>query len=179
MAAMISNAARNREERVERGETVRQEVKATAPIAAATPGAAFDLAALVSSAARDREKRLFVDGGEKKMTSVVIKEKGEYKEQFNSIAVEAAELGRLTRLHEHCVEGVAGEKDPLQDEEARWKSKGLMAIEWRTNHMSVIHEAAKLGNETVREGKKRDGMDTVGLRACSGVLIHLVFLSTL
>lgn len=150
LAAMVSSAAKDREKRIEQGDVIKQDVKPTAPTTPAAPGA-FDIAALVSSAARDREKRLN-EGGEKKMTTIV-KEKEEYKEQFNSIAVEAAELGRLTRLHENVVEAVAVDKD-IQQEDA-WRSKGLMAIEWRTNHMSVIHEAAKLGNETVRQRKRR------------------------
>ena len=102
------------------------------------PMDAFDLSQAVSKRAKEREQRL-AEGGEKKMTA--IKSKTEYKDDFKSIVVEAAELGRLTRLNEHIVEATAVEKTP----EEEWKSKGLMAITWRNQHMSVIHEAARAG----------------------------------
>jgi hypothetical protein len=75
----------------------------------------------------------------------VIKNTEEYKVDFSNVVLEAAKLGRLTRLREHVVEAVAKEKTVSKD---TWQSKGLMAIEWRTNHMNIIHEAAALGNET-------------------------------
>jgi len=140
MMSDMMSAVGKRGERVERGETVQRHVEQTAA-APSRETTQFDLATMVSSAARDREARLDA-GGEKKMT--VVKEKEEYKEQFNSIAAEAAKMGKLCRLNEHVVEAVAVEKTA----EEMWRSKGLMAIEWRTSHMSVIHEAAKLGNES-------------------------------
>ena len=102
------------------------------------PMDAFDLTAMVSKKARERETRLQA-GGEKKMTP--IKSKTEYKQDFKSIVLEAAQLGRLTRLNEHVVEAVALEK--TQQEE--WRSKGLLAIQWRNQAMAVIHEAARAG----------------------------------
>jgi len=102
------------------------------------PPDAFDLSLAVSKKAQERDSRL-AQGGEKKMTAV--KPKSEYKQDFKTICLEAAELGRLTRLKEHIVEAEATEKTP----EEEWKSKGLLAIQWRTQHMSVIHEAARAG----------------------------------
>jgi hypothetical protein len=53
-------------------------------------------------------------------------------------------MGRLTRLNEDVVEAVALEKTKEQE----WRSKGLLAIHWRPNHMSIIHEAAQFGAQT-------------------------------
>lgn len=138
-------AVGKRNERVATGDLVQQNIAQTAvaPTETKQP-TGFDLAALVASAASEREARL-AQGGEKRMTQVVIKEEDEYRHDFKNVAVEAAELGRLTRLNEHVVEAVATEKSAVKD---AWQSKGLMAIEWRTNHMAIIHEAAALGNET-------------------------------
>jgi hypothetical protein len=65
----------------------------------------------------------------------------DWRGEFKNIVVEAAQLGRLTRLREHVVEAMAMEKTPEQV----WRSQGLLAIQWRSNHMSVIHEAALAG----------------------------------
>jgi hypothetical protein len=122
---------------------IEPEVEATDTMA---PHLSFNLAEMVSKKALDREKRL-EDGGEKRMTEV--KEKKEYKQVFNNICVDAAAMGRLTRMKEKVVEAVAVEK--TQQEE--WKSNGLLAIQWRSNHMSIIHEAAQLGAQTKRKEK--------------------------
>jgi hypothetical protein len=132
----MMSAVGQREKRVEDGSLYQQEI-----VQQPAKAASFDLAAMVSNAARDREARLEA-GGEKKVT--VIRDREEYKDDFNNVALEAAELGRLTRLNEYIVEAVAVEKKVKE----AWQSKGLMAIDWRTQHMSIIHEAAKLGEET-------------------------------
>lgn len=100
------------------------------------------MAEMISQRAAARDKRL-ADGGEKRMRKVEIKEKDEYKKEFSDIMSEAASMGRLTRLNEHVVEAVAQEKTREQE----WKSNGLLAIQWRSNHMAVIHEAANVGNQ--------------------------------
>ena len=141
LLAGIQGAASARDARVQSGQTIRQDI---APEVKAQPRdkqLSFSFAEQVSKMARDREARLAA-GGTKKMT-VVLKEKEEYRHDFKSICIEAAELGRLTRLGEHVVEAVAVEKT----REEEWRSSGLLAIQWRSNHMSVIHEAARLGNE--------------------------------
>ncbi|GKZ00561.1 hypothetical protein MPSEU_001008500 [Mayamaea pseudoterrestris] len=132
-----------RNQRIETGQLHQQNV---AQIVAPKPSkpTGIDLAAMVANAATERELRLAL-GGEKRMKQVVIKEQDEYKMDFKNVAIEAAELGRLTRLNEHVVEGIAVERKAVKD---AWESKGLMAIEWRTNHMAIIHEAAALGNQT-------------------------------
>jgi hypothetical protein len=99
----------------------------------------IQVAELVSQAARDREYRL-EKGGQKKVT--IIKEKEEYKKDFSDIVKDAAELGRLTRLKEVVLESVAAIKTPAQ----QWKSQGLMAIQWKSTHMTVIKQAAKAGS---------------------------------
>ena len=135
----IAGAANARSERLEdeNGELRMKEVEPEIE-APSRPLDAFDLTAMVSQKARERESRLQA-GGEKKMTA--IKSKIEYKNDFKSICVEAAKLGRLTRLNEHVVEAVAMEKTEIEE----WRSKGLLAIQWRSQHMSVIHEAARAG----------------------------------
>jgi len=142
--AAIAQAATAREERLEEtgGELIMQEFEPeVAETRKTTPQLSFDLAEMITKKARDREARLEA-GGEKKMT--IIKEKEEYKKDFSNICIEAAETGRLTRLNEHIVEAMAQEKTPEQE----WKSNGLLAITWRSNHMSVIHEAANVGDQT-------------------------------
>jgi hypothetical protein len=143
LMASIAKAAESREKRLEEtgGELVMKEVKpeVAAPKQSA-PQLAFSMAEMVTQKARAREKRL-EEGGEKKMTKV--KDKSEYKKQFSNICMDAASMGRLTRLEEHTVEAVAGEKT----KEEEWRSSGLLAIQWRSNHMSVIHEAAQLGEQ--------------------------------
>jgi len=139
--AGIAQAAADRDKRVRDGDTFMREFEPEiAERRAVTPQLSFDLAEMVSKRARERDARLDA-GGEKKMT--VIKEKEEYKEDFKTICREAAELGRLTALPERCVESVAKEKTPEQE----WRSSGLLSIQWRSSHMSVIHQAASLGAE--------------------------------
>lgn len=135
----IAQAASAREHRLESGEAVhRDHIPEVEAPKATTPQLSFDLAELVSKAARDREHRLD-SGGETKMRDVPKRE--ELKDEYKSIVVEAAQLGRLTRLREHVVEATAFEKTPEQE----WRSQGLLAIQWRSNHMSVIHQAAQAG----------------------------------
>ncbi|GAX13717.1 hypothetical protein FisN_2Hh537 [Fistulifera solaris] len=144
LLAAISGAATERQERLEAtgGELqMREVVPEVEDSRQNTPQPSFALAEMVSKKAKDREKRLEA-GGEKRMTK--IKEKAEYKSVFSNVAIEAANMGRLTRLNEHTVEAVAQEKTPQQE----WKSKGLLAIDWRSTHMAIIHQAAARGNET-------------------------------
>ena len=144
LLASVKDAAVAREKRLEEtnGELIMKEyepeVKAQRK---STPQLSFSLAEMVTKKAIEREKRL-EEGGEKRMTK--IKEKEEYKKDFSSICIEAAALGRLTRLKEYEVDAVAVEKTPEQE----WKSNGLLAIQWRCNYMSIIHEAAQMGSET-------------------------------
>jgi len=141
----ISQAATKRVNRLEEtgGELVMQEIAPEVEAKQQTSAQlSTSMAEMISARATAREKRL-ADGGEKRMRKVVIKEKDEYKKDFSNIVTDAASMGRLTRLDEHTVEAVAGEKTPEQE----WRSNGLLAIQWRSNHMSVIHEAAKAGNE--------------------------------
>lgn len=138
--AALASAATAREQRIE--ETGEMQMAEHVPEVDAqrqtTPQLSTSMAELVAKKAAERDARM-ERGEEKRMT--VIKEKVEYKADFSDICVDAAKLGRLTRLNEHCVEAVAGEKQ-VADE---WKSAGLLAIQWRSNHMSVIHEAAQAG----------------------------------
>jgi hypothetical protein len=109
-----------------------------------TPQLSTSMAEMVAKKAADRDRRL-EEGGEKKMTAVKEEEKEEYKETLSNIFNDAAKLGKLTRMNEHCVEAVAGQKIAVKE----WTSKGLLAIQWhdgRSKHMSVIHEAAAAGN---------------------------------
>lgn len=108
-----------------------------------TPQLSTSMAEAVAKKAADRDKRI-QEGGEKRMTVVKEKEQEEYKQTLASIFSDAAKLGRLTRLDEHHVEAVAGQKQAVQ----AWESKGLLAIQWnyRSKQMSVIHEAAAAGN---------------------------------
>jgi len=141
LLAAVTQAATERESRIEdnNGELFMQDFEPeVAAQKQSTPQLSFSMAEMVSKMALEREKRL-EDGGEKRMTKV--KEKEEYKKDFNSIVREAAQMGKLTRLNEHVVEAVAAEKTAEQE----WKSNGLLAISWRSNHMSVIHEAARAG----------------------------------
>ena len=143
LLAGISQAAADREKRLEDTGGKHQMREHTPEVQQQQKGApqlSFDMAELITKKAMDREKRL-ADGGEKKMTK--IKEKEEYRVQFTDICAEAAKMGRMTRLNEHSVEAVAGEKTPEQE----WKSNGLLAINWRSNYMSVIQEAANFGNQ--------------------------------
>ncbi|GAX11008.1 hypothetical protein FisN_2Lh537 [Fistulifera solaris] len=144
LLAAISGAATERQDRLEAtgGELQMREVEPEVEDSRKnTPQPSFALAEMVSKKAKDREKRLEA-GGEKRMTK--IKETTEYKSVFSNVAIEAANMGRLTRLNEHTVEAVAQEKTPQQE----WKSKGLLAIDWRSTHMAIIHQAAARGNET-------------------------------
>jgi hypothetical protein len=141
LLAAISSAATQREKRIEEndGELYMQEVEPEVDVPDRGPQQMTTaMAEMIAKMATARDTRLAA-GGEKKMT--VIKEKEEYKKDFSSIVLEAANLGRLTRLNEHVVEAVAVEKAAA----AEWKSSGLLSIQWQTNHMSVIHEAAQLG----------------------------------
>ena len=142
LLASISQAATSREQRLEEtgGKLVMQEIEPEIKEQrSTTPQLSFSMAEMITKKAKDRDKRL-AEGGEKKMTK--IKEKAEYKKEFSNICIDAAAMGRLTRLNEHTIEAVAGEKTP----EEEWRSNGLLAIQWRSNHMAVIHEAAKAGN---------------------------------
>ena len=142
--AAIMEVATAREQRLEEtgGELIMQEFEPEIKErVATTPQLAFSLAEMVTKKALDREKRL-EEGGQKKIT--IIKEKEEYQKEFNNICTEAASMGRLTRLNEEVVESVAVEKTP----EEEWHSSGLLAIQWRSNHMSIIHEAAMFGAQT-------------------------------
>jgi hypothetical protein len=135
----INQAASARDQRMERGETIqRDHVPEVDAPKQGMPQLSFDLAEMVCKVARDREHRL-ENGGESKMRVVPTRE--DWKDEFKDIVVEAAQLGRLTRLREHVVEATAAEKTPEQV----WRSQGLLAIQWRSNHMSVIHEAALAG----------------------------------
>jgi len=141
LLSSIAFAAKNREKRLEDtgGELIMQEFEPEVEAKkSGPPQLSFSLTEMVTKKAKEREARLEA-GGEKKMT--VIKDKEEYKKDFKDIVAEAAALGRLTRLNEHTIEAVAQEKTP----EEEWKSQGLLAIQWRSNHMSVIHEAARAG----------------------------------
>jgi hypothetical protein len=140
----IENAATKRVQRLEEtgGELIMQDI---APEVEAKPSKnpqlSTSMAEMISQRAASRDKRL-ADGGEKKMRKVVIKEKDEYKKDFSNIVGDAAMMGRLTRLNEYTVEAVAQPKKP----EEEWKSNGLLAIQWKSAHMSVIHDAAAAGN---------------------------------
>lgn len=135
----IAKAASDRDDRVERGEpSKRCHLPETDEPPSQTPQLSFDLAEMVSKVARDRERRL-ESGGESKMRAVETREN--IRDDFKNIVAEAAQLGRLTRLQEHVVEATAADKTPEQV----WRSQGLLAIQWRSNHMSVIHEAALAG----------------------------------
>lgn len=144
MESIVKKAAA-REQRLEDtgGELIMQDI---APEVAeqrqTTPQLAFSMAELVSKKARERDERIHEQGGELKIT--ILKPKEEYKQEFKSIVVEAAELGRLTKLNEYIVESVAVEKTPEQE----WRSNGLIAIQWRSNHMAVIQQAAAFGAAT-------------------------------
>lgn len=134
----IAKAASDRDDRVERGApSKRCHLPETDAPPSQTPRLSFDLAEMVSKVARDRERRL-EGGGKSKMRAV---ETREIRDDFKNIVAEAAQLGRLTRLKEHVVEATAADKTPEQV----WRSQGLLAIQWRSNHMSVIHEAALAG----------------------------------
>ena len=182
LMASVAAAARNRGQRLQDtgGKLHMQEIEpeVKAPKQQSTPQLSYDFAELVTKKARDREKRL-EEGGEKRMTK--IKEKEEYKKDFNDICIEAAQLGRLTRLNEHTVEAVAQEKTPEQE----WKSNGLLAIQWRSNYMSVIHEAAALGNQTKMPEKivsndpeeEQDWEDTYGEEVMSPRMRQLLELN--
>jgi hypothetical protein len=139
----IASAATDRERRLADGEPAKMTIVA-APVVdprAAAPQLSTSLAEMVSARAAARDNRL-AQGGEKRMT--VLQPKAEIKKTFAEIVAEAASMGRLTRLDEHVVVAIAGEKT-IEEE---WKSKGLLAIQWqRSNHMAVIHEAARVGNE--------------------------------
>lgn len=141
----IEIAATKRVKRLEEtgGELIMQDIAPEVAGKEARPQQmSTSMAEMISQRAAARDKRLAA-GGEKRMRTVVIKEKDEYKKDFSNIVTDAAAMGRLTRLNEHTVEAVAQEKTPQQE----WKSNGLLAIQWRSNHMSVIHEAARAGNE--------------------------------
>lgn len=142
LISSIAQAATSREQRLEENGGRLQMKEYEPEVAEQQRGPqqlSFSMAEMVTKKALARDKRL-AEGGEKKMTKV--KEKEEYKKDFSHICMEAASLGRLTRLSEHTIEAVAGEKTPEQ----AWRSQGLLAIQWRSNHMSVIHEAANYGN---------------------------------
>lgn len=106
----------------------------------------LDLSLAVSQKAQEREDRLAA--GEVRMTEVVIKEREEYKQDFRNICLEAAELGKLTRLKEHIIEAVATEKTA----EEEWASRGVMAhhtaVQSQQRHRLVIQEAARKGRKT-------------------------------
>jgi hypothetical protein len=140
----IEKAANKREKRLEEngGELFMQDIAPEVEIRNTTMQLSTSMAEMIAQRAIARDKRLEA-GGEKRMRKVVIKEKEEYKQQFSSIVEDAAAMGRLTRLNEHTVEAVAQEKTPEQE----WKSNGLLAIQWRSNHMAVIHDAARAGQE--------------------------------
>ena len=141
LLSSIAFAAKSREKRLEEtnGKLIMKEHEPeVAAKQSGPPQLSFNLTEMVTKKAKEREERLAA-GGEKKMTK--IKEKEEYKKDFVDIALEAAAMGRLTRLNEHSIEAVAQEKTP----EEEWKSKGLLAIQWRSNHMAVIFEAARAG----------------------------------
>jgi hypothetical protein len=139
LASAIQSAASERERRIkENGITIVEREPEVAASRQTTPQLSTSMAEMVVAKAADRDKRL-ENGGEKRMT--VVKEKEEYKHDFSNICADAAKLGRLTRLNEHTVEAVAGEKTV----EEEWKSSGLLAIQWRSSHMSVIHDAARAG----------------------------------
>jgi hypothetical protein len=140
----IEKAANKREKRLEEngGELFMQEIAPEVETRSVTPQLSTSMAEMIAQRAIARDKRLEA-GGEKRMRKVVIQETEEYKKQFSSIVEDAAAMGRLTRLNEHTVEAVAQEKTPEQE----WKSNGLLAIQWRSNHMAVIHDAARAGKE--------------------------------
>jgi hypothetical protein len=139
----IEQAATSRVKRLEEtdGELIMQEIVPEVEVKKSAPQLSTSMAEMISQRAAARDKRL-AEGGEKRMRKVVIKEKDEYKKEFSNIVTDAAAMGRLTRLNEYTVEAVAQEKTP----EEQWKSNGLLAIQWRSSHMSVIHEAAQAGN---------------------------------
>eukprot|EP00523_Entomoneis_sp_CCMP467_P013393 CAMPEP_0168796876 /NCGR_PEP_ID=MMETSP0725-20121227/17004_1 /TAXON_ID=265536 /ORGANISM="Amphiprora sp., Strain CCMP467" /LENGTH=1566 /DNA_ID=CAMNT_0008848051 /DNA_START=197 /DNA_END=4897 /DNA_ORIENTATION=+ len=116
----------------------------------APPMSHADLSMAASQMAQERQDRLAA-GGEQRMTKVEIKEKEEYKLDFKTICLEAAELGRLTRLNEHIIEAVATEKTPEQE----WASQGLLAMmetsRLQQQHRLVIQEAARKGRQTKLE----------------------------
>ena len=140
LLASIQGAAFARDQRVQSGNAVMQDIAPEVKVQPRDTQLSFAFAEQVSQMARARDARLLA-GGEKKMTK--IKNKEDYRKDLKSIFIEAAELGRLTRLSEYVVEATASEKT----KEEEWRSSGLLAIQWRSNHMSVIHEAARVGNE--------------------------------
>lgn len=140
----IENAATNRVKRLEvtGGELIMQDIAPEVEVKqSSSRQLSTSMAEMISQKAAARDKRL-AEGGEKRMRKIKIKDKDEYKKDFSSIVTDAAALGRLTRLNEYTVEAIAPEKTPEQV----WKSNGLLAIQWRSTHMSVIHEAANAGN---------------------------------
>ena len=176
LMSALASAVQKRDERLEQTGGALHFQDVDPKVAALSPQTMFvaDLAALVSKAAQDREIRLVENGGVKRMT--IIKEKEEYKQEFSDIVKEAAELGRLTRLNEYIVEDVAKEKTPAQT----WKSKGLLAINWGSRYMSIIHEAANLGNEMKLPEKivgnfdEKDDDDEIDTSCLSGRMKQLL-----
>lgn len=150
LLAAIEKTANEREQRLEEtgGQLLMQEIEPEVQGGNQGPQQiSFSMAEMITQKAMARDKRL-AEGGEKKMTK--LKPKSDYKKDFTNIAMDAAALGRLTRLNEHTIEAIAQEKTP----EEEWKSRGLLAIEWgKPSHLSIIQEAANLGAQTKKQEK--------------------------
>ena len=133
MAAMIAAAAKKRQTRLDKG----GEKKITHVEKQADEG--LDLAGMIAKKANERSKRIEA-GGELKVTEVQeIPE--EHKVVYIDVALEAARIGILTRLHEFTVEAVAEKK-----EEKVWAGpSGLRTDHIRSSMFMAINEAAALG----------------------------------
>jgi hypothetical protein len=133
MAGMIAAAAHQRQNRLDKG----GEKKITHVETRTDEG--LDMVAMIAKKANARNKRIDA-GGELKVTEVQ-DIPDEHKNVYVDIALEAARIGILTRLHEHTVEGVAEKK-----EEKVWAGpSGLRTDHLRSEMFMAINEAAALG----------------------------------
>ena len=136
LEAAVAQKAQERAQRVAQGET---QMRSSKEPKATTPVATNPMALQVSQKAQEREARL-ANGGEQRLTQLA--PEPEAKEDAKNVFLEAAQLGRLTRLNEHIVEAVAVEKTPHEE----WRSKGLLAhVNIQRQHLLVIREAARAG----------------------------------
>lgn len=133
MAAMIAAAASKRRNRLDKG----GEKKITHVEKPADEG--LDMTAMIAKKANARNKRIEA-GGPLKVTEVR-EVPDEHKTVYVDVALEAARIGILTRLHEHSVEAVAEKK-----EEQIWAGpSGLRTDHHRSSMFIAINEAAALG----------------------------------
>lgn len=133
MSSMIAAAAQRRQSRLDQG----GEKKITHVEKKEDDG--LSMAAMIAKRANARNKRI-EDGGDLQMTELrEIPE--EHKVVYVDIALEAARVGTLTRLHEHTVEAVATKK-----EEKVWAGpSGLRTDHLRSTMYIAINEAAAMG----------------------------------